>query len=108
MENGLDESIYFARMLHEIYVGKADLKSPKQIPVIAANDNKSLWENLNNSRQCDEKLLRNSIALIKEMIEQFEVKTVDWVATSDMLANILRKRGGSAWWIKSVMEQNTL
>ena len=108
LENGLDESIYFARMLHEIYVGKENLKSPKQIPVFAATDNKSLWENLNNSRQCDEKLLRNSIALIKEMIEQCEVKTVDWVPTTDMLADILTKRGGSAWWIKSVMEQNTL
>ena len=108
LENGLDESIYFARMINEIYSGKVDLKNPKQIPVKASTDNKSLWENLNNSRQCDEKLLRNSIALVKEMVERCEVETVDWVETSNMLADTLTKRGGSAWWIKSVMEQNEL
>ena len=108
LENGLDESIYFARMINEIYSGKVDLKNPKQIPVKAATDNKSLWENLNNSRQCDEKLLRNSIALVKEMVERCEVETVDWVETSNMLADTLTKRGGSAWWIKSVMEENEL
>ena len=108
LENGLDESIHFARMLHEIYSGKVDLKSPNQIPVWAATDNKSLWENLNNTRQCDEKLLRNSIALVKEMVERSEVQTVDWVETSKMLADTLTKKGGNASWIKSVIETNQL
>ena len=108
LENGIDESIYFARMIHEIYSGKVDLKNPKQIQVKTATDNKSLWENLNNSRQCDEKLLRNSIALVKEMVERCEVETVDWVETLNMLADTLTKSGGSALWIKSVMEQNEL
>ena len=108
LENGLDESIHFARMIQEIYSGKVNLKAPQQIPVRAATDNKSLWENLNNTRPCDEKLLRNSIALVKEMVEKSEVQEVDWVATTDMLADTLTKKGGNAGWIKSVIETNKL
>ena len=58
LENGLDESIHFARMFQEIYEGKVNLKTPTQIPVMAITDNKSLWENLHNTRQCDEKTLK--------------------------------------------------
>ena len=56
-----------------------------------------------NSRPCEEKLLRNSVALIKEMLEKGEVTTVDWVQTSRMLADILLKNGGDGIWIKSVL-----
>ena len=106
MENGLDDSVYFARMFAEIYAGKVNLKKPKQIPVKAMTDNKSLWENLYNTRQCEEKLLRNAIALVKEMLERSEVEVIEWVDTKSMLADTLTKKGGNAKWIKSVIESN--
>ena len=108
MENGLDEAIHFARMTEEIYEGVVNLKEPKQINVEARTDNQGLWDNLYNTRQCDEKMLRNSIALIKEMIERKEVLSVDWVETSDMLADILTKRGGNYKWIKNVLTRNVI
>ena len=106
LENGLDEAIHFARMVREIYDGVVNLKDPKQIEVEAVTDNKGLWENLHNTRQCDEKLLRNSVALMKEMIEKNEVKKVDWVETNDMLADVLTKKGGNGSWIKEVVSRN--
>ena len=106
LESGLDEAVHFARMVYEIYDGKVNLKKSKQINVEAKTDNKSLWENLNNTRQCDEKLLRNSIALIKEMVECREVNSIDWVETSGMLADTLTKRGGNSSWIRSVLARN--
>ena len=93
-------------MVREIYDGKIDLKQPKQIEVVALTDNKGLWENVYNTRQCDEKLLRNSVALIKEMIELKEVKKVEWVETKKMLADVLTKRAGNGKWIRNVVEQN--
>ena len=108
LENGLDEAVYFARMLKEIIDGEVNLKTPKQIDVEAATDNKGLWENLYNTRQCDEKLLRNSVALIKEMMEKSEVKEVRWVATSLMLADILTKKNGNGSWIKKVVSTNNV
>ena len=106
LETGLDEAIHFARMVREIYDGKVDLKSPKQVQVDALTDNKGLWENLHNTRQCDEKLLRNSIALMKEMVERGEVRKIDWVETSQMLADIMTKQGGNGSWIKKVVCTN--
>ena len=108
LESGLDEAIHFARMVKEIYNGKVDLKNPDQVVVEALTDNKGLWENLNNSRQCDEKLLRNSIAMMKEMVEKGEVKTIDWTETSKMLADIMTKQGGNGTWIKQVVSRNIL
>ena len=108
LESGLDEAVHFARMLHEIYEGEVNLKYPKQVEVNALTDNKGLWENLNNTRQCDEKLLRNSIALIKQMVESKEVNRIDWVETNDMLADSLTKIGGNGWWIKDVISKNDL
>ena len=60
---------------------------------------------MHNSRQCDEKLLQNSIALMKEMIEKKEVKKVNWVKTGDMLADVLTKKGGNSSWIKDVVSK---
>ena len=95
LENGLDDAVHFARMVEEIYTGQISLKNPKQIEVEALTDNKGLWENLHNTKQCEEKLLRNSVALIKEMLEKKEVKKVTWVETKEMLADALTKRVGN-------------
>ena len=100
-EDGLDEAIHYARMVREIFDGFVDLKYPKQIEVEAVTDNKSLLENLNNTCQCEEKMLRNSIAVIKEMVDRTDVKTVEWV---DMLADALAKKGGNDSWIKEVLK----
>ena len=108
LENGLDEAVFFARMAKEIFDGETNLKAPKQIDVEAATDNKGLWENLYNTRQCEEKLLRNSVALIKEMLENSEVKKVKWVATSLMLADIMTKKNGNGSWIKEVVSTNSV
>ena len=68
LEEALYDAINTARMIKEIYNGKINLKSPNQIPIKAFTDSKSLWENLHNTRQCEEKMLRCSIAAMKELI----------------------------------------
>ena len=80
----------------------------KQIDVKALTDNKGLWENLHNTRPCEEKLLRNSVALMKEMMDNSEVKEVRWVETSKMLADILTKKAGGGNWIKNVISRNII
>ena len=82
LEDGLDDAVHTARLLHETYEGKIDLKKPKQIPVTAKTDSKSLWESLHNSRQCEEKLLRNTIAGIKELIELHNSMAADFSVCS--------------------------
>jgi hypothetical protein len=48
LKNGLDEAGHYARMVHEIYSGKTNLRRPQQIEVEAKTDNKSLRESLHN------------------------------------------------------------
>ena len=108
LESGLDEAVHFARMVKEVYDGSVDLKHPKQIDVEALTDNKGLWENLYNTRQCEEKLLRNSVALMKEMMEKSEVKKIEWVETSKMLADVLTKKSGNGKWINEVISRNII
>ena len=106
LENGLDEAVHYARMVKEIYDGGANIKNPKQIKVEAVTDNKGLWENLNNTRQCEEKMLRNFIASEKKMVEKSEVEKVYWVETKGMLADTLTKIAGNGSWVKDVVERN--
>ena len=108
LESGLDEAVHFARMVKEVYDGSVDLKHPKQIDVEAITDNKGLFENLHNTRQCEEKLLKNSVALMKEMMEKSEVKKVKWVETSKMLADVLTKKSGNGKWINEVISTNII
>ena len=110
LEDGIDEAVHTARLIHEIYAGSIDLKNPQQIPVFAYTDSKSLWENINNTKQCEEKLLRNTIAGIKEMIEFGMVKSVGWVPTEHQLADCMTKSGlkKKAEWLLEVASTNRL
>ena len=110
LEDGLDDAIHTARVLKEIYSGNIDLKNPKQIPVAAKTDSKSLWDSLHNTRQCEEKLLRNTIAGIKELVELGMVSSVDWVDTKNQLADCMTKKGTAkkADWLLAVARTNRL
>ena len=91
LEEGLDEAIHIGRIVKEIYNGRINLKDPEQLPVVARTDSKSVWENLHNTRQCEEKVLRNTIAGIKEQLELGLVEEVEWVPTNLQLADCLTK-----------------
>ena len=88
--------------------GTINLKEPAQIPVEAYTDSKSLWESLHNTRQCEEKILRNSIAGIKELIELKMIKEVNWVPTQNQLADCMTKQGKNSNWLMRVSSHNNL
>ena len=108
LESGLDEAVSFARMVKEIYSGEVDLRKPKQINVKAFTDNKGLWENLHNSRQCEEKLLRNSIASLKDLMKLKMVEDVKWVSTVEQLADCMTKHAQNSDWLLKVASTNSL
>ena len=108
LEEAVDDAVNTARIIREIYKGDVDLKSPDQIPVKAYTDSKSLWESLHNSRQCEEKILRCSIASMKELMEMGMVSDVHWVPTKNQLADCLTKTGKRAEWLLKVATRNSL
>ena len=106
LEEAIDDAVNVARLISEIYRGEVDLKSPQQIPVLALTDSKSLWESLHNTRQCEEKLLRNSIAAMKELMDLRMIEDVLWVPTSEQLADSLTKRSNKHDWLMRVCQTN--
>ena len=108
LEDAIDDAVNSARLIKEIYSGYIDLKNPAQVPVEAITDCKSLWESIHNSKQCEEKILRNSIAGIKELIDLNMLKSVQWVPTDKQLADALTKKGKKADWLLSVASTNKL
>ena len=93
LEEGLDDAINTSRVVMEVYKGEINLRKPAQIPVHAYVDSKSLWESLHSTRQCEEKLLRNSVAGMKQLMQLGEVSEVNWVPTEKQLADCMTKKG---------------
>ena len=108
LEEAVDDGVNIARLISEIYTGKINLKEPNQLPVIGFTDSKSLWESLHNTRQCEEKLLRNSIAGLKELIELKMLNNVLWVPTSMQLADCMTKHAKNSDWLLKVASTNSL
>ena len=108
LEEAVDDAVNIARLVKEIYTGKIDLKNPAQIPVNACTDSKSLWESLHNTRQCEEKLLRNSIAGLKELMDMKLIDDITWVPTSNQLADCMTKKGNNSGWLLRVGSYNRL
>jgi hypothetical protein len=108
LEEAIDDGVNVARLLVEVYTGLVNLKDLKQIPVEALTDSKSVWESLHNTRQCEEKLLSNSIAGMKELIEQKMVKDVSWVPTLQQLTYCITKGGKNSDWLLRVASKNRL
>ena len=73
-------------------------------------DSKSLWENIYNTRQCEEKLLRNTIAGIKESMEMGQISAIEWVSTENQLADCMTKKGtiSKSDWLLGVAATNQI
>ena len=108
LEEALDDGVNTARIIKEIYSGDSNLKYSKQIPGTAYTDSKSLWESLHNTRQCEEKILRCSIASMKELMSLDMVTDVQWVTTSKQLADCLTKSGKKSDWLQEGAVSNRL
>ena len=108
LEEAIDDAVNIARVVAEVYGGKVNLKNPAQIPIEAFTDSKSLWESIHNTRQCEEKIMRNSIAGIKELLDMNMIEEVHWVPTNRQLADCMTKRGQASGWLLRVGSCNRL
>ena len=84
----LDDAIYFARLIKEIYTG---VKSLDQIPVIVYTDSKPTIESIHSTRQVDRKTVRHVIQSMKDALDRGEVSEFKYANTKEMLADVLTK-----------------
>ena len=105
LERGMEDSIYLARMIREIYSGKV---SEEQISVEINIDSKTLLDSLYSSKQVDEKTIRHLIAWIKQQLEVKSVKSIGWVSSEKQLADVFTKRNVNTDAIISVVTEGNL
>ena len=105
LERGMEDAIYIARMIKEIYSGNV---SEDQIEVEAKIDSKTLLDSLNSSKQVDEKSIRHLVAWIKQQMELNTVGNIDWVCSNEQVANVFTKKNVNTDHILSVVSQGKL
>ena len=110
LDDAIDDGVHVARIIQEIYNGHVDLKNPAQLPVRGYTDSKSLWESVHNTRQCEEKLLRNTIASLKQLLSEGMVNDIEWVPTKQQLADCMTKKGSKdkANWLLRIGSGNQM
>ena len=105
LERGLEDGIFMARMVEEIYTGKV---SEQQVEVEAYTDSKTLLDSIYSTKQVDEKTVRHLVAWIKEQIEEKKVKNVNWVCSEEMIADVFTKANVKAGLILEVIRSGKL
>ena len=105
LEKGMEDSIYLARMLKEIYSG---VVSEDQVPVEVSIDSKTLLDSLNSSKQVDEKTIRHLIAWIKQQKEDKTIDSINWVCSQEQLADVFTKKNVKTDEILTVVSEGNL
>ena len=100
LERGMEDAIYLARMIKEIYTGKV---SESQIPVEFKIDSKTLLDSLHSSKQVDEKTIRHLVAWMKQQLECKLITSIDWVRSENQIADVFTKKNANTDSILSVM-----
>ena len=105
LERGLEDSIYLARMIAEVYSGKV---SEAQIPVEVAIDSKTLLDSISSTKQVDEKTIRHLVSWIKEQVAENKVQKIDWICSEEMLADVFTKANVKTDPILNVIRNGSL
>ena len=83
-----------------------ELTEPGELPINLYTDNKSLLDTLSSAKSVDDRRLRIDIAVLQDMIQKKEIRTVSWVDSAHQLANCLTKRGASAEHLRAVISRD--
>jgi hypothetical protein len=105
LERGMEDSIYIARMIKEIY---SENVGEDQIPVVVKIDSKTLLDSLNSSKQIDEKTIRHLIAWMKQQVEQKTISRIDWVCSSEQHADVFTKKNAKTDSILNIVSGGNL
>ena len=90
LEQGLEDSIFTARIISEVMTGKPG----KQVPVEHKIDSKTLHDSIISTKPIEEKTMRHVLAWIKQQKDEFmTVSKISWIPNQLMLADVLTKYG---------------
>ena len=86
----MEDSVYLARSIHEIFTGG---RGSKTIPVQMVTDTQSLIDTLNSIKQVEEKLVRLLVKQMKQILDSHAVEGIRQCDTDVCLADVFSKPG---------------
>ena len=87
MSKLVDDSVSLARQVEMLLHGAHN----GVIPVKLYTDSEPTLESIASSKQVERKLLRNTVKDLKDKVLSGEIKTMSWLSTEEMLADVLTK-----------------
>ena len=77
-----------------------------EIEVRLFTDSRPLLESIGSSGQVEEKTLRQSIAALKQNLEDVEVKRFSWIPGNQIVADVFTKQGSDRESLDEIMSKN--
>lgn len=105
MSEAVDMGIFIATLFGELIKGKPD---PCILPIVCVVDCKSLVDALKSSKYVSEKRLRIELSSLKQLVENGQIKQIQWCDSKSQLADCLTKHGASPYYLRSVLYQGYL
>ena len=96
---GAETAVYLACILKEV-------TGCKEIPITCLVDNKSLVDALKSTNKIDDNRLRVDLAVLDDMLSRKEICEVQWVDTTQQLADCLTKRGASTERLRAAISRD--
>ena len=94
----VDDSICLARQI--------SLLLNINLKVKEFTDSRPLLETLGSSGQIEEKLLRQSIACLKQNLEEGEIQQYSWISGHEIVADVFTKQGSERRVLEEILTQN--
>ena len=79
-----------------------------QLKVRLFTDSRPLLESIGSSGQIEEKALRQSVAYLKQSLEDKEVTDYSWIQGEEILADILTKQGSKRTAVDEILLKTNL
>ena len=100
MQNGFSEGIYLRETIEELF----NLPR-KSLKLNSLTDSESLYQATRGNKSISDKRLRRDMAMIKQCVNEGEVTAVKWVKGSNMLADVMTKKGANAVKLISTLQR---
>ena len=94
----MDDSVHMAKQLEQLFNVKMKVR--------LFTDSRPLLESIGSSGQIEEKVLRQSVAYLKQSLEDGEVTDYSWIQGEEIVADILTKQGSRHAVLDEILVRN--
>ena len=104
----VDLARHAANQISQMLLGDDGIDIKNRIPVKIFTDSLATLESIASTHQVERRLMRSSIADLKQKLEENEVESYGWLQDEDMVADILTKDMRDKFGLDEIVKENRL